>query len=230
VAVHEPADAPWAPGPSRPLLADGEVHVWRAELTTVADELRELLSGDERARAARFVSDRDGELWRRARGLLRELLGRYLGCDPRSLRFAKGEHGKPALVHGDEGGARAPAFNMSHSEHLALYAFSAAGAVGVDVEVERHPVDEVALASRMLGAAEAQRLEALEPEARRREFLRAWARHEAELKCLGVGIGGADRAAEQRLWVNGLEMGPDVGAAVAAERPAREVRCWEWPG
>jgi 4'-phosphopantetheinyl transferase len=198
--------------------------VWRADLAAVADELGELLSGDEHARAARFAGERDGELWRRARGLLRELLGRYLQRDARLLRFATGEHGKPALVHD------ALAFNMSHSEQLALYAFSAAGAVGVDVEVARHSIDELAVASRMLGAAEAQRLEALDPDARRREFLRAWARHEAELKCLGVGIGGVDRANARPLWVTELEMHADAGAAVAAERPARELRCWEWRG
>ena len=52
---------------------------------------------------------------------------------------------------------------MSHSGRLALYAFSDAGAVGVDVEVARRPIDELAIAARTLGATEAQRLEALDP-------------------------------------------------------------------
>ncbi len=234
------AEDTWAPGPLRPLLAEGALHVWRADLTAVAADLGELLCSDERARAERFVNERDGELWRRSRGLLRALLGRYLQRDPGSLRFAIGEHGKPALVADtDESPAalgasadalRAPqlSFNMSHSGQLALYAFNRAAAVGVDVEVARRPIDEVAIALRTLGETEAQRLQALDPPARRREFLGAWARHEAELKCLGVGIGGGADAARHRLWVVELEMGPDVAAAVAAERPARELRCWEW--
>jgi 4'-phosphopantetheinyl transferase len=216
----------WAPGPRLPLLAEGAVHVWRADLRTVGDDLSELLCSEERVRAQRFVSKRDSELWGRSRGLLRALLGRYSRQDPRSLRFVTGEHGKPELA----GNAAAElAFNMSHSEHLALYAFSRAGAVGVDVEVARRPIDEVAIAERILGASEAARLQALDPATRRREFLRGWTRHEAELKCLGVGIGGADGVTDgSRPWVEELELSPEVAAAVAAERAARELHCWDW--
>lgn len=200
------------------------MHVWRADLTSVAPDLGELLCKQERARAERIVNKHEGELWRRSRGLLRELLGRYLGLEPASLHFAVGEHGKPALDRD-----RLP-FNMSHSGELALYAFSDAGAVGVDVELARRPVDEVAIAARMLGEDVAQRLQALDPATRQREFLRAWARHEAELKCLGVGIGdaGAERTGH-RPWVEELELGPTAGAAVATERRARELLCWDWP-
>jgi 4'-phosphopantetheinyl transferase len=200
------------------------VHVWRADLTSVAPDLGELLCEQERARAERIVNKHEGELWRRSRGLLRELLGRYLRLEPASLRFAVGEHGKPEL-HRD----RLP-FNLSHSGELALYAFSDAGAVGVDVELARRPVDEVAIAARMLGEGVAQRLQALDPATRQREFLRAWARYEAELKCLGVGIGEAGaEPAGHRPWVEELELGPTAGAAVAAERQARELLCWDWP-
>jgi 4'-phosphopantetheinyl transferase len=223
----------WAHGPLRPVLADGTVHVWRADLTAVADELDALLCDEERARAGLIVNERDGERWRRSRGLLRALVGRYVQRDPRSLRFTTGEHGKPALVRGADESARSPelSFNMSHSGQLALYAFSASAAVGVDVELTRRPIDEVAIAARALGTAEARRLQALAPEIRRQEFLRAWTRHEAELKCLGVGIGisGADDAiAGRRPWVAQLDVSPDAAAAVAAERAARELRCWDW--
>ncbi len=222
----------WAPGPLRPVLADGAVHVWRADLTAVAEELEELLCDEERARARRIVNPRDGELWRRSRGLLRALAGRYAQREPRSLRFTAGEHGKPALARDAAESARPDelSFNMSHSGQLALYAFSAAGAVGVDVELARQPIDEVAIAARALGAAEARRLQGLAPEIRHREFLHVWTRHEAVLKCLGLGIGAADEEiVERRPWVAQLDVGPNAGAAAASERPPRELRCWEWP-
>lgn len=175
----------------------------------------------------------------RARGLLRTLLGRYLHEDPRALRFAVGPHGKPMLTTGArEPGARSsgrpagarPSFNMSHSAHLALYAFSDAGAVGVDVEVTRRAIDEVAIAARVLGSAEATRLEGLDPQARRAEFRRAWVRHEAVAKCLGVGIGGIEDAQAQQPQPSVLEltMAAGAAAAVATERPARELSCWCW--
>ncbi|MGO9321450.1 MAG: 4'-phosphopantetheinyl transferase family protein [Solirubrobacteraceae bacterium] len=228
------AEDTWAPGPLRPLLGEGAIHVWRAELTALAEDLGELLCSDERARAERFVNERDGELWRRSRGLLRALLGRYLQQDPGSLRFATGEHGKPALIedaspHPADASPRL-AFNMSHSAQLALYAFSAAWPVGVDVEVARRPIDEVAIAERELGADEARRLQALDPPVRRREFTRAWVRHEAGLKCRGTGLGAAAAAAGAgTLWVAELEVGKDAAAAVACERPPRELCCWRWP-
>jgi 4'-phosphopantetheinyl transferase len=207
------------------LLAAGAVHVWRAELMSVAPDLGELLSKEERARAERILNKQEGELWRRSRGLLRELLGRYLQLEPASLRFIVGEHGKPALR-----GPDSMPFNVSHSGGLALYAFSDAGAVGVDVEVTRRPVDEVAIAARMLGEGVAQRLQTLDPATRRREFLHAWASHEAELKCLGVGIGEPSAATVgNRPCVVELELGSSAGGAVATERQARELLCWGWP-
>jgi 4'-phosphopantetheinyl transferase len=228
----------WAPGPVRPVLADGAVHVWRADLAAVSPQLGGLLCEEERVRAERIVNKPDGELWRRSRGLLRTLLARYLQRDPSTLQFVTGEHGKPALVHGAEeppaagqpatAGRDRMSFNMSHSGHWALYAFSAAGAVGVDIEMTRRAVDAVAIAARMLGAEQAQRLQALDPASRQQEFIRAWARHEAELKCLGVGIGGGDASASPRPWVVQLELGFDAGAAVASERRALELRCWDW--
>jgi len=204
------------------------VHVWRADLTTVAEDLTELLCAEERARGERMLSEHDRELWRRSRGLLRALLGRYLRQDPGSLRFAAGQHGKPSLVH-SSATSSGLSFNMSHSGGLALYALSESGAVGVDVELAGRPIDEVAIAARVFGEAEARRLQALDLSNRRQEFLRAWVRHEAELKCLGVGIGSAAGAIEERrLWVAQLELGPGAAGAVAAERELRELRRWDW--
>lgn len=224
----------WAPGPLCPRLADGAVHVWRADLADVSEKLAGLLSGDERARAARLVDTRRGELWRRSRGLLRTLLGRYLARDPSSLRFALGAHGKPVLVFDGEDSL---SFNMSHSGSTALYAFTGAGEIGVDVETARRRIDEVAVARRALGRTTTARLEGLDPGTRRREFLRAWARHEAALKCLGVGIGGAGigepraDAGGPELWVSELELGDlDAAAAVATDGQARGLRCWRWTG
>jgi 4'-phosphopantetheinyl transferase len=214
-------------GPRRPELADGAVHVWRADLAGAADGLAELLCNEELARAERIVRPQRAQLWRRSRGLLRELLGRYVRREPRSLRFAIGEHGKPALAwDGDD----RLSFNMSHSGSMALYAFSGAGEIGVDIEVARRTIDEVAVAHRALGRPTAERLEALDPDTRRREFLRAWARHEAELKCLGTGIGGTQTdVGVVELWVSELELGhPDIAGAVAAEGQARELCCWQW--
>jgi len=231
----------WTPGPLQPRLGDGAVHVWRANLDEVAEDMGELLDEQERDRAGRMLHEHTRGRWSRSRGLLRVLLGRYLRCDPRSLEFVTGPHGKPELaVEAGRHAAQAErrrtgsprlAFNLSHSNDAALYAFSESAAVGVDVERARSSRNEVAIARRVLGSAEAERLEALDPQARAREFRRAWVRYEAELKCLGEGIGRSVESGRPRgLWTAELEMGPDAAGAVASEHPARELRCWEWRG
>jgi 4'-phosphopantetheinyl transferase len=206
----------------------GAVHVWRANLAEVPDELIELLSGDERARAARFKRPRDGRLWARSRGLLRSLLGRYLQLDPGGVPIAPGPHGKPGLE------ASSPlSFNLSHSGDLALFAFTTLGSVGVDVEVARRPIDTVALAGRVFGADAAARLERLEGTEREQEFLRLWVRHEATLKCLGTGMGGAEArvsAGGHAQWITDLEIGDRGAAAVVLDVAPEELCCWDWRG
>jgi len=217
----------WEPGPSDPQARAGTVDVWLANLTTVDKRVEQLLCEHERERAARLLGDRHRVLWRRSRGVLRALLGRYLEADPIALRFVEDERGKPTLAE-----LATVSFNLSHSGALAAYAFCADAAVGVDVERDRRALDEIAIAARVLGDATAARLRALaDPRARRREFLRAWTRYEAELKCLGMGIGAGAGAADSPtagLWVAELDLGPQAAGAVACAREPRMLRRWAW--
>ncbi len=211
----------WRPAPARPLLADGAVHVWRADLDAPAERLLELLCAEELARAERFLDPHTGTRWARAHGILRALLGRYLERDPRELRFTAGAHGKPALA-----GEPGCFFNLSHSGELAVFAFSVSTAVGIDVEVAGRERDAPALAARVFGAEQALRLQALAGAQREQEFLRLWVRHEAQLKCLGSGLGGGAAAATADPWLCELDAGPRAAAAVAAKRSPSELCCW----
>ncbi|HMJ01483.1 MAG TPA: 4'-phosphopantetheinyl transferase superfamily protein [Conexibacter sp.] len=227
----------WAPPPSDLQLATGVVDVWRADLTAAGARERALLSADERARTDRFVRTEDGERWAAARGILRALLARYARADPRALRFEPGPHGKPALAGERAVAARADEiepdrlrFNLSHSGDVALYAVTLDRELGVDIELPRRQVDAVAIARRVLGAAEAERLAALDPTERARAFLRAWVRWEAILKCHGTGIGGADAPSTgAEPWVCELDPGPPGAAALAVDPGPCEVRRWQWP-
>jgi 4'-phosphopantetheinyl transferase len=184
-----------------------------------------------------MLSGRARKRWAIARGTLRALLGCYLGADPRTLRFAHGAHGKPALIPHDldsltratpspEGPTRV-AFNMTHSGWLALYAFTGVGEVGIDVQVARKPTNRAAIASRAFGTDEARRLAALDQVAGEQEFLQAWVRHEAKLKWLGIGICCPERREGRPLIVQ-LAVGPSAQAAVAVEPITREIRCWRY--
>ncbi len=120
-------------------------------------------------------------------------------------------------------------FNLSHSGSVALYAFSASAAVGVDVEAGRRPLDEIGLATRVFGPRQARRL-AEAPAARRsEEFLREWVRTEANLKCQGTGFGLDSRSpTPSSPWNVVLNLGPHAAGAVAAMCLPEALYCWEW--
>jgi 4'-phosphopantetheinyl transferase len=185
------------------------VQIWRADLAAIGDGLEDLLCAAELARAARISPERRRTLWARSRGLLRALLARHVGADPRELRFALGPHGKPALdPHGSASDLR---FNLSHSGSLALVAVSSGREVGVDIERarERHTA----------------------------EFLRAWVAREAAVKCDGGGLlassqgfgpqGGAPPPPAD-LWTAALDLGPRAVAAVAVEGGECRLALREW--
>jgi 4'-phosphopantetheinyl transferase len=239
-------DAPlrsWPPGPPHVRACAGAIDVWRADLTAIGDGLEDLLCADERARAARIVPARKRVLWAHSRGVLRALLGRYLERDPRALRFVLGPHGKPALARDGTDAGGDLRFNLSHSGRLALIAVSAAREVGVDLEIAgRRVLDEPAIAARVLGRAQAERLAELDPQTREREFMRAWVAHEAAVKCLGVGLGlgievatpgdsTSGLATQGDLWTAELDVGPDgYAAAVAVAGGECELHRWDWRG
>ncbi len=228
----------WSPGPTSPRVRGGVVDVWRADLDAAPDGVAELLCAEERARARRIVPDRPRTIWPRSRGMLRALLARYLDEDPRGLRFERGPLGKPAL--------RPPAgrkpdlrFNLSHSGAHALVAVTAGREVGVDIQcVARRGArrkHELAIAARLFGPEQARRLGELGPDARTRQFLRAWSAHEAALKCAGAGLAGASgparRDPQSGLWTAALDVGARAAASVATEgREQHELRCFQWLG
>lgn len=236
----------WRRGPLDPQLSPGALHVWRVDLDAVGDGITESLGDAERDRAEQIIRPRDRQLWSRSRGTLRTLLGRYLRVAPSAIELTSSEHGKPLLDASH--GPAAPAFNLSHSASLALFAFVADGAVGVDLEVvddDNHSPDErLSLALRRFGADAARALERLDGALREREFLRLWVRYEAELKRRGTGIRGGDSALAKppgagdsaiavgpsgSPWIVELDVGPHAAAALAFGSHASELRQWEWP-
>jgi len=153
--------------------------------------------------------------------LLRLVLARYLGEAPEEIEIARGAHGKPGLAAEPE----RLAFNLSHSGDLTLVAVSRGREVGVDVERTRPERDLVALAERALAPEEAVIVRAAAGDERTRVFYELWTRHEARLKCLGVGLAGAV-AGPAPVAVEGLPIDPGYAAAVAVAGAAVPIRCW----
>src|SRR5207244_1129644 len=95
-------------------LPSHEVHIWYASLDVPPETSARLyttLSSDERKRRARFRFKRDQQRFIVARGVLRDLLGRYLQTQPSQISFVYNAFGKPDL---SPEFANRLKFNLSH--------------------------------------------------------------------------------------------------------------------
>src|SRR5262249_25045594 len=76
-----------------------EVDIWCVTLDDQPDDVVQLMpslmSRDEAERARTFYFDRDRRRFIIARGVLRMLLGRYVGRRPEEIVFQYGPNGKP---------------------------------------------------------------------------------------------------------------------------------------
>jgi 4'-phosphopantetheinyl transferase len=166
-----------------------EIHVWHAALDReekILGRLESRLSPEEKARADRFHFVNDRNRFVAARGLLRELLGKYLHQAPAGLEFSYGEHGKPSLSGGNASSGLC--FNLSHSAGLVVYAIAKERNLGIDVEHVRPESAGEDIARRYFSAREVSDLQTLPPEVRVEGFFHCWTRKEAYLKATGMGL------------------------------------------
>jgi len=230
-------------------LPHGEVHVWRATLSSGPDdllELRSILSPDERARADRFQAAGDRARFVAARGALRRILARYTGERPEHLRFSYAAWGKPRLEPASR--ARRIEFNVSHSGQLAVYAIADGRRLGVDVErIEPVTENDERLSRSWLSKQELAEMSTMDTSARTRRFFSLWTRKEAYLKARGEGLSLApdrvripgdsvgesfdsafESGAAVRWSLRELEIGPGYAAALAVEGHDWRLSQWEY--
>jgi 4'-phosphopantetheinyl transferase len=155
-----------------------------AALDPDADEvarLAGLINTQERLRAGQFRFDRDRRRFVVRRGRLREMLGDHVGEAPDRLRFEAEPFGKPRL-HG------LPChFSASHSGERMVLAISDTE-VGCDIEQIVEDFDWQPIAERLFTATENDQLAALPELEGLHAFFRCWARKEAFVKGLGLGL------------------------------------------
>jgi 4'-phosphopantetheinyl transferase len=167
---------------SVPLLREGDIHLYRASLDCGDVELfSRTLSADEHARAERFRFAIDRQRFIVRRGILRQLLGRYLDLAPSQVTFAYTSQNKPYLP--DD----ALQFNLSDAKHLALYAF-AHEPIGIDVEHIHAMTDMDDVAEMMFSPTENAVYRALPNEQKAQGFFNCWTRKEAFIKAIGEGL------------------------------------------
>jgi 4'-phosphopantetheinyl transferase len=179
----------WSLPPGKLELAEDVIHVWRASLDLEKESLdrcASILSQDEKQRASRFLFPRDRNHFAAARGILRELLGKYAAISPAQLEFQYGDRGKPSLrTKNDESPVH---FNLSHSRGLAVYAFARNRELGIDLEPIRPEFAGEGIAERYFSPQELEEWRRLPPELRAEAFFLCWTRKEAYVKARGGGL------------------------------------------
>ncbi len=174
-------------GSSSLALDDNEVHVWRMALDAPENQsCHEVLSPDERARAARFYFDRDRRRFAVARSFLRCTLAGYLGISPSEVLFRYTDYGKPFL----DGPLASTGlqFNLAHSHELALLAVAMGHEVGIDLEFRRLGFASDTIAEHFFAPEEVQEIRSRPLESQEAAFFRCWTRKEAYIKARGQGL------------------------------------------
>jgi 4'-phosphopantetheinyl transferase len=174
--------------PNRSDLRTDEADVWLASLDRfypLKVHFERLLDPSERARA-KVLTAREGTTFTVCRGILRALLGSYLGLDPESIVYVRGQNGKLNLADGM--GYPPLNFSLAHSGGSAVFAFALCREVGVDIECTSPGVDVRGISRRFFAPGEYAILKSLESRARLRRFYQIWTLKEAVLKAAGAGL------------------------------------------
>jgi 4'-phosphopantetheinyl transferase len=186
LAVCRPPDGGNASAgePALPVVDRGVVVVWNVWIGAKPDFRRAqaLLSGDELARASRFVFDLHRNRYLARRLALRDLLGRYLDRAPSDVRFDYSSHGKPELP------GETLRFNVAHSDDVAVIGLTEQDRLGVDVERIRELRDIESVAQTVLSKRELDVFHALPDGSKTQGFFNCWTRKEAIVKAIGEGL------------------------------------------
>ena len=143
----------------------------------------DLLSEDEKSRAARLKDPGAASRQMISRGILRLILGSYTGKDPKTLVFSYSEFGKPCLSDPENPEV---CFNLSHSGNLLLLAVSDGEQIGIDVEKDEDNIDFSGIAALVFSAEE--RISLSHSTDPIHEFYELWTAKEAILKSTGLGF------------------------------------------
>jgi 4'-phosphopantetheinyl transferase len=174
-------------------MPEAPVHVWFLDDAVSNEQSAKLigvLSSDELQRARDYRQVRDRKRFTARRGMLRILIGYYLGCTPESVRFSTSEFGRPMLQWPNAD----LSFSVTQADRLALVAFAWDCRIGIDAERVTNKLDLFGIGREVFSVAEQEMVTASPPEVRCETFFKIWTRKEAFLKALGTGLSRKPRS------------------------------------
>ncbi len=247
--MHIELASNWRVPPPNLALAKDDVHLWSLDLdqsVESAQALTGVLSPDEVQRAERFHFEKDRRQFIVGRAWLRMLLGKYMSMRPEEVRLFYGKYGKPQVAELAPGDVLH--FNLSHSQGLALYAFTLNREIGVDVEHIHNLPEEDQIVAYFFSDEEKAVFCKLPADQQHLMFFKSWTQKEAYLKAIGEGLSRSldsitvslspDEPArlfsvkgtpeEHLRWhLQTFKPAPDYMATLAVEGQNWHLACWQ---
>lgn len=176
----------WITPRCTPTLQTSEIHVWRLSIPNLLPQLNQywqLLNSSEQRQAKKFIHTKHQNRFIIIHGILRKILANYLKIEPITINFTNNEFGKPSLSSHETLN-----FNISHSNDVALLAFTKNHPIGIDVEFNRQNVEIAEIATRFFTPEEANTINNLPVELQLEHFFTYWTCKEAFIKAIGKGL------------------------------------------
>ncbi len=170
-------------------LDPSTIHIWQVNLNLPDSDYQQLknyLNPEEQERLQRYTHQPSQQQFLTARGRLKQLLARYLGTAPSSIRFELGQFGKPRLAGTKINDGLV--FNVSHSGAVVLIAISKNRVLGIDVEKINTRYNLQAIAKRCFSNQELNTWNQLAEPHKTNQFYAYWCAKEAFLKATGRGL------------------------------------------
>lgn len=171
-------------------LNEQEVHIWNLDLNNINDSnkknLKEILSEDELARAAKFKFDIDRERFDCGSALLRIFIYMYTSNSPKLISFKYNKYGKPEIAR--EQNNNNLHFNMSNSQGMLCIGFIKNESIGVDIEVIKPIKDFQDVANNFFSDSEIQQLKIFPEDKTLEGFYTCWTGKESFIKFSGEGL------------------------------------------
>jgi len=226
-------------------LVENIVHIWSVPLSIDAktqNKYWSVLSDEEKSRANRYKFDILKTKFIACRGVLRLLMGAYLGIDANQVEISYIKNGKPNHHSNLE-------FNVSHSEDWAVIGFTLDTILGIDIECIKRNIEFEDIARRFFSLEESKLVINSPKEQLALYFYNCWTRKEAFVKALGDGLSfpldqfevscvpsdppqllktkwDKTEATKWSLW--GFEKDQDYVGAITLKGPSKELLYYTW--
>jgi len=168
---------------------EGEIHLWSSLLDQPDDVINRfyaVLSEEEKNRINKYKFKFLRDRLTVSKGLLKSLISNYLNIEIEEINFIQNEYGKPSLQ--PELNEIDLQFNVSHSEHLGMFAFTTGQELGIDVESIQQTPNLNEIVDMCFSDFEKEWFYKSEPGLQQELFYKVWTGKEAFIKAIGTGL------------------------------------------